>query len=273
MCGPQGYIRSEIGGSFSRCADVKVARSDWTVTREGYNNDLHKTVIFGAGMGLHVNSMLSLGLSGHYRSLFKYRQPQTIDRSAYSTPLNNDNLFFPSLNNFKRSFDLDNASFMFDVYINRAGQFSCYQWCVCGCSLIPYAGVSVGLSKNMVSNFHTETDRDNIAGSEGNAFEFKGSRTIMTYKGFNHVGWSAQLGFDVSVKDAMLIGIGYRYFDGGEFCTNNYTIDPLRGTQSVQIDDTDTSISNLERTYTYALKPWHMKLRCHELVGSLSFSF
>lgn len=189
-------------------------------------------------------------MSVQNRSDFNYSKAQTIKNN----PGVNPNLFFPSLDGWTRKFDLTNQSYMFDLFLNRAGKASPYVYTFNGISLIPYVGGSVGLSVINVKNFHTATNsRDSVGG-----FVFDRSRVIMPDKHFNKFAWQLQIGTDVAVTDYVLLGIGYRYYDGGRFESNDHTIDLLRPT------------GGNERTYLYKVDPWKAKLRSSELVFSLS---
>ncbi|BCA94445.1 hypothetical protein TUM19329_08060 [Legionella antarctica] len=246
---PYGYVRGEIGYSFSRNGDVHVNQNDWTVTNEGYNNDFGGSALFGFGLGIYSSSVLSIGLSAQNRSDFDYSKHQTIKGSPDANP----NLFFPDLNGWTRKFDLENQSYMFDVFLNRAGKASQHLYELKGLSIIPYLGGSIGLSVNKVSDFHTETNSQDQAGS----FVFDRSRVIMTPKSFKTFAWQIQAGIDIPVRESVLASIGYRYFDGGNFKSNSYTIDSLDNGSG-------------ERTFLYNISPWKAKLRSNEVVASIT---
>lgn len=249
FCNTQGYARAQVGSSFSRCADICLNNQDWTITNEGYNRDLGTAPLFSWGLGFHANSLISFGLSLQFRSGYTYVKKQTIRLENYTLPLNED--FFPSLNPFTRIFNLDNANFMFDIFINRVGKDSYYLHRSGDFALIPYTGFSIGKSKNTVYNFHTATQSTGNVGG----FIFTNTRAIMNYKSSDSLGWQFHLGFNAAIKENILLGLGYCYYDAGTFCSNNYTIDDLDGVK------------------LYGISAWKGKLRAHELVGSLSISF
>lgn len=246
---PYGYVRGEIGYSVSLNGNFQINANDWTVTNEGYNDDVGNSMVFGLGMGMVYSPILSVGLSAHSRTGFSYSKHQTIKGS----PTANPNLFFPDLNGWTRTFDLENQSYMVDVFLNRAGKASPYLFDVKGLTIIPYLGGSIGLSVTRLSDFHTVTNSQDNAGS----FVFNRSRVIMTPKTANHLGWQVQLGLDVPIRPSVLASLGYRYFDGGTFKSNDYATDLL-------------SDGAIERTYLYSVSPWKARLRSNEIVASLT---
>lgn len=247
---PNGYLRGEVGYSFSRKGNFQVSRNDWTSTNEGYNDDFGNSAQFGLGVGMYASSLVSIGISAQIRPDFNYSKRQTIQGSL---PLENPNLFFPALNGWTRKFDLENKSYMVDVFLNRAGKASKYTYDVNGIKIIPFIGGSFGLSVNKVSDFRTETNSQDNAGS----FIFNRSRVIMTPKSFKNFGWQFQIGTDVPVRESVLLSLAYRYFDGGRLGSNTYAIDLLRD-------------EGIERTYLYAVSPWKARLKANELVASIT---
>lgn len=241
-CEPLFYLRAETGPSFSGKADIKVDLSIWDPAVEGYNSTLGVTPFVMGSFGVYINDWLSTGVSIAHRSKFSYRKKQTALPVA-STP--------GPLANKTRFFNLDTINFMFDVYANRSAN-SCFTYHVCGVTLIPYVGASIGWSENILYDFHSKLDEEILI--SGVAFDTVAS--IMTPSTKNAFAWQVQLGLDATVCGIVTLGLAYRYFDGGKFVSNDYVIDVIPGTLRPVV-----------------VPAWTGKLRAHELVGSFAIAF
>lgn len=237
------YSRIEAGGSFSKCASICADPRAWDPAREGYDADLNNAPFASISMGYNINSYMSIGASFTYRGPFKYCKRQTPLETS-GTPA--------FLGEKTRFFDLENNSFMLDFYLNRSGINSYYNYDVyCG-NISPYLGVGIGWSKNAVYNFHSQLSET----IQVNNFTTNRVASIMTYKVDNEFAWQISLGVDYNINSCINIGLGYRYFDGGCFKTNNYVVDNL--------PDYIREVN---------LPAWTGKLKTNEIVASFTLEF
>lgn len=250
----RGYVRAELGGSFTGCTTVCAPEYDWTAAPQGYNSSFGNSPLSGFGLGMYVNRWLAIGLSAQNRPNFSYCKSQTPPDGSTENPCN----FFPSLDCFNRQFDLSNTSYMIDLFLNRSGDSSWFLVNWGGFKMAPYLGGSIGLSTSWVSNFRTTTDIERQPCPD-NDYTIGIVRTVMTAKSFNKLGWQVQAGIDFPINETVTLGIGYRYFSGGTLHTNDYAIDPIGKPPET-------------RDVIYSMCPWSWKLRANELVISLSLS-
>jgi len=251
---PRGYVRGELGGSFSRYSSMCAPSEDWTDAPQGYGNSFGNSPMSGLGIGMYINRLVAVGLSAQSRPDFSYSKAQTPPDGATENPCN----FFPSLGTFCRQFDISNTSYMIDLFLNRAGRSSWYVAKWGSFEMAPYVGASIGLSTSWVSNLRTNTDIEqqfcsNIDYSSGIV------RAVMTAKSFNKFGWQLHAGIDFPINETVTLGIGYRYFSGGTLQSNDYMIDPIGNPPQA-------------KDILYTVCPWEWKLRSNELVISLSLS-
>ena len=186
------------------CSDPK---PDCSLVSPGYAANLGNAPMVGLGFGYYFNEHLSGGFSINHRSNFRYR------------------LFFQSsivvttpgfLAPKTRFFDFDNTSFMANL---RADYILCHKNHP-RLILKPYIGLGIGLSKNTVYNFHSVTTDSVVFGG----FPTFTVGSIMNDKTINQFAWQADLGFQIAFKECLLFGIGYRYFNGNKFISNNYSV-------------------------------------------------
>ncbi len=290
------YLYAQVGGSFSRCADIFVNTDIWdpaetssstglgrlrtrsitsndpellnlmtetsTTTRSqdcaqtfpnsdpqgcpgpatgGYDATLCTAPVVGFGFGYYFTDWLSASVSCNHRSKFKYRKFQIPTAAAVSTP--------GFAGDKTRCFDFDNTSFMINLRFDHefCPSYSCLPY------VKPYGLVGIGMAKNTLYNFHSVTTTPVPAIT---AFPSFAVASIMTYNVTNQFAWQTEFGIDASYCDNIFVGIGYRYFSGHKFYSNNYLIDKPSGLPS-----------------PLTILPWCGRFATQELLLSFSMEF
>ena len=227
-CDPQFYMTFDSGVSFSMSPNFCVNLDDWAETEEGYNNRMGTAFLYGLEAGVDLNNWLSMGTGFTYRGPYCYGKFQTL--------VDDDTTRV-------RRFNLENFSFMYNIYLNRT-QDPCWAWDVCCWTIAPYVGAGVGASRNSVYNFHTllldvaEDANDVIS--------------IMTPNVVRTVGAQFMVGVEADYNEHLSLALGYRFFYGGKLNSNNYYVD-----------------ADEVRTIT----PWCGTFKANELVFSLHVTF
>lgn len=245
ICCPY-YIRAELGESFSRCANTCIPGHIWDEVNEGYNNNLGKAPLAGFAFGVNLGNMVSLGVNYTYRGPFHYKKYQTPIVAVEN--IVNDTLVVART----RYFDFENNSYLIELFANRMGIASEYCWDFFYGSIAPYIGFGLGWSRNIVSNFHSVEDNTVSIGS----FHSNGIASTMSYKATKSFSWSFSVGIEYNC-DCLDLSIGYRYFDGGKFKSNNYITDNLKAADYKEIK----------------VPAWRCKFTSNEVVASLSLNF
>lgn len=238
------YVRIEGGKSFSQKADIKVNENYFDPAPEGYNAKIGSAAVFGAGVGYNVTNWLSTGFSANYRSKYDYEKHQTAV-TTNSTP--------DPLGDKTRYFNLDNTSFLFDVYFNRTGSSSPFSLTYQSLTLAPFIGASIGLSKNTLYNFHTVLDNT----LTNNNLSTHQVESILSDFVKHSFAWQISLGLDITLCKDVTIGLAYRYFDGGTFETNNYTLNQVAAFDNQLI----------------TVPAWTGKLKAHEVIANFTINF
>lgn len=283
------YFYAEFGGSFSRCAAINVDTSVWDPVEmpsggglgarrarsikidaleelpyedseslkkscnpcfnpktscgpatPGYSAPLGRAPMFGFGFGYYFNEHLSGGFSVNHRSNFRYQQFQ--QSVAVDTP--------GFIGAKTRFFDFDNTSFM----VNLRADYEYTPECTRGpkVTLKPYIGLGIGMSKNSVYNFHSVTT-SSVALGDFSSFTV---RSILNDNTVNRFAWQGEFGLQASLCQYAFIGLGYRYFNGNKFFSNNYFIDIPVGFST-----------------PLTCPPWCGTFATQELVASFSINF
>lgn len=240
------YIRVEGGKSYAQEADIKVDLNVFDPATEGYDAKLGSAVMFGAGVGYNMTHWLSAGFSVAHRSKFEYAKHQTSTSTSTPSPLFNKT----------RYFNLDNTSFFFDVYLNRTGASSCLSWDCHNINFAPFIGASVGLAQNNLYNFHSVIDETVTAGN----FTTHQVETIENSFIKHAFAWQVSLGLDITICEDVTLGVAYRFFDGGKFESNNYTVNAVPGFGSATGNPID-------------VPAWTGKLKAHEVVANFTINF
>jgi len=227
-----------IGGGYawSFRTDIKTGPF-WDPSPQGYDDDLNQSEFYLIGFGYHFPCWISASFQLDYHPSFRYK------RFQHSTAV--ETLDF--LGDKTRHFRVSNTAFTFNLFLNRNADFWC--WNFCGCSTIaPFIGAAVGVAYNTVSDFHSVLPL--VTGEQAKAV-----RSIMLPN--RQVGFAAQAMGGIALKycENFSLDIAYRWFYGGKFRSNNFTID------SNNVDSTP-----------YTTQPWKGTLMANEILVSLTYS-
>lgn len=226
-CDPKFYMTFDSGISFAMQPSFCIPDKHWSDVQEGYNSSLGSSILYGLEAGADLNDWLSMGTGFTYRGPYNY--------CKYQTPIDGNP---PHV----RYFDLENISFMYNVFFNRTQN---PRWCydVCCFTLAPYLGFGIGASRNNLYNFYTYLE---------NRPEKENIKSVMTP--YIEKSFAAQFmaGVEADYNEHLSLAAGYRFFYGGNIVTNNYNIDADK---------------------IFRVSPWQGKLKANELVFSLHVTF
>lgn len=230
------YFQISGGYSFSLTAKLGgVAPPSWDAAVEGYDSDLGSAPSFGAGIGYHANPWLNLLISSSFRGGYHYKKFQTAIPTIFS---------FGQLPNKTRYFDLDNYNVMLSLIAHGINEGN-MRYCFCnGMIIAPFIGGGIGVARNNVYNFHSV-----LATSTGG---FADVASDMEAKNTYSIAAEGMLGLTWLLCDRFSFDIGYRFYYGGQFESNDYVIEPSAGA---------------------AATPWKGKLLANEAFINLRYDF
>lgn len=218
------------GYSYSNKTSLSVNLNQWDPAVQGYSNDLGNTVLYTAGIGYNFTPFISADIEITKRPFYSYSKYQ-VPAPGASTP------GFAGIKT--RKFDLANNSIMANFYVNGKA-FNLFAHLGNKMILQPLVGVGLGVAYNTVSDFHSVQAASSVSGTN-NVTSTMGEYTKTTF------AWQAILGAEVNYVNAWAIDLGYRYFNGGTFQTNNYLTNVPSGT-----------------TTQITVSPWSGKLTANE---------
>lgn len=234
------YLRAEAGASFSMDSHICANPIIWDPAVEGYNATLGTAPMVGLEGGVNFHEWLSLGTRVNFRSKFKYCKKQTSINASEPGFIGDKTRFF----------NLDNTSFMINLAFNRTEKS--FGWEFCNFSINPFAVIGIGWGRTTLYNFHSQRAETVTVGN----FTTNRVASIMSPNANNNFVWDGQLGLNFVFCKDLSVSIGYRYFDGGHFKSNNYLIDVT--------PDFDSPIN---------INAWLGKLRANELVIQLGIEW
>lgn len=237
-----GYVSAEFGGSFSTDAALWVDHQFWDATPDGYSDTLGQAFLVGAGIGVMACDWLSCEATINFRGPFHYVKFQTMIHDTRATSTSKT-----------RRFDFASTSYMVNTVINRAGLYS---WQIgdayrCNACVVPYAGVGIGYAVNETYNFHSVSDAIIDIGQ----LSLNQVTSIMTPFKEALFAWQAAAGVEICLFECLSLAVGYRYFDGGSFRSNNYIVDVAK---------------QHELTGSIQVPAWKGHFSAHEIVITLS---
>ena len=209
------FILLGAGGSYSDDADISVNLKQWDPAKQGYSDDVGGTVLYTVGLGYQIMPLFALDVEVTERPSFGY--------TRYQTPTANSST--PGFAGIKtRKFDLDSTSIMANVLLN--GQ-SANLFMNLGHDVIvqPIVGAGLGIAYNKVSNFHSVQAVSSSPGSNN-------VTSTMQPKTDSAFAWQAFIAIEALYGAQWALDIGYRYFDGGDFESNNFLTDIPSGLSS-----------------------------------------
>lgn len=235
------------GGSFTRCADICVDTTDnyWPDVPEGYDSDLGNTGFLEYGLGYEWCDWLSFMATGQYRNTMDYCKQQT------GIPLYRINPDLTLTDSGTRFFELDASSFMFSVLFDATNLAGCEDW-----PIDILIGGGIGFTHFDVFDFHLELDSVSEDFPADVTFPApKRVRDIGTSVSNNDFAAQAFIGLQYTACNWIKVGAGYRFFHGGDFCTNDYV---LAGRNDGE---------------EFAVDPWQGRLQANEIYLNVYCSY
>lgn len=196
------FIEVGTGVSYSQENDIITNPQYWDPSAEGYKASLGQPALFMAGIGYVVSPLLSFDLNVTHRGLYKYEKFQTATTST--TVIN-------PLGSKTRYFNLSSNAFMVNGTLSGQGISERLVWNTGSFGFIqPIIGGGIGVSYNEVSDFHTVLANQNVT-------------SVLTNNTEASFAYQFNAGLEWQYKRFSL-DAGYRYFNGGNFESNNYLI-------------------------------------------------
>lgn len=195
------FITLGTGASFSNNADIKVDNTIWDPAPEGYNSKLGKSWFYTLAAGYKFTPLISGSIETNFRPSFKYSKYQSNVPGA-TTPY-----YYGAKT---RKFALDSTAVLANITLHGEG-LNLFTKLNSNTTLQPFAGAGAGVAYNKVSDFYSVL-QDN-------------SQTItstMEPKTKTSFAWQVNAGLEFKYKERTGLSLGYRYFDGGKFESNNY---------------------------------------------------
>lgn len=200
--GRSAYIKIGAGGSSSMNINVSADPLYWDAAPQGYNNDFRSSALYSAAAGYHFSPLISLDVEFIYRPTFSYQQFQT--SMAAGT--------FGFLGTKTRYFQFESNSIMANVSLHGQGFSPNLAWHMGGFLLQPFISGGIGVSYNTVSDFHSFLP-------DGTAASMALDRTVAAF------AWQLSAGLELLSWRNFELAAGYRYYNGGNFQSNIFTID------------------------------------------------
>ncbi|MDZ4123912.1 MAG: hypothetical protein U1E02_07010, partial [Hydrogenophaga sp.] len=244
------FLKAGVGGSFSRDADICVDSRQWNRASEGYTASVGKSELYTVAAGYTFNKLFSTECEVTVRPSFRYQK--------FQTPLAASTFSFAGLTPRTRFFRLSNTAIMANLYCKGAGVADKLAWKFCDDDwlLQPVLGAGLGISYTNLYDFHTVfCDEANIINLNG-LITRRVASVELPYTNRSLSG-QVMVGFELTYEN-FLAYVGYRYFNGGSFKSNNYLT-----SRNASTDGTHAGTS----------VPWKGKLRAHEFVVNIGGSF
>lgn len=175
----------------------------WDVSPQGYDGNVGKTAIYSAAFGYNYSPLISGDIEYIYRPSYSYSKFQTSTASG-TVGFNGDKT---------RHFDLQSNSLMANLYLHGAAMTDSLKfdlWNVY--ALEPFIGGGLGVGFNNVSNFYSVKTNGVYAAIEQDNF-------------VTSLAWQLSAGLQLINNSNYNLAAGYRYYNGGSFSSNNFTID------------------------------------------------
>lgn len=199
------FVLLGSGGSFSRNADISVNLQQWDPAIEGYNANLNNSVVYAVGIGYQFSCLFDVDLEINSRPAYSYSKFQTPVLGS-STP--------GFLGSKTRKFELKNVSALINIFVHGSGLNLFYDlWY--GTIIEPFIGAGLGVSYNKLDNFHSVLATAFIPGSNNVG-------SIMNANQKSAFAWQFMIGLSLISNAKYGLDLGYRYFNGGNFESNNY---------------------------------------------------
>lgn len=231
------FLELGSGISWSSTSNIYPDPTRWDPSPEGYNSTLGTTPLYTAGIGYNISPLVSVDASYSFRGIYNYRQHQTAIGATAQNPLGNKT----------RYFDLTSNSVMVNATLYGQGLSDRLAYSMGNYGVIqPVIGGGVGVSYNTVSNFHTVLDNSLIVTS------------VLQDQTKASFAWQLNAGLEMK-KDRFSFDVGYRYFNGGTFNSNNAL--------TTRVNNGGTPIA------TNIIPAWSSKLSANELYFTAKVAF
>lgn len=234
------YGIAGVGGSFSRCAKIKVDNRVWDKAKNGYSRRLGDSENYTVGLGYAVSPCFRFTAEGSFRPHFTYKNFQIATAG--------NQIAFAG--NKTRHFSLNNKSLLFNFYMYGTKYTSLDLGY--GFRLHPYIGTGVGVAYNKMNNFHSVLT-DSVP---SNGLTLHHVTSAMNPNTKRSLGWQFSAGLELMKACCFSLNLGYRYFNAGNFKSNDWI-----------------HSENLPKDISHAttVPAWKGKLRAHEIVFNLLF--
>jgi hypothetical protein len=209
---PHYFIEISSGYSYSTQACLKVNKKEWDPSPQGYSSRIGSSPLYQAAIGYQDSSWYSLQLSASYRPDYSYQRFQT--SKARTTP--------GYIGTKTRYFKLSSTALMADIYVNKFAE----HWKIAIEELhlktAPFMGAGIGIAYNNLYDFHSTTPSQPADGTTP-AFTIP-PRAYSLENNTIRQSFAAQLmlGFSGKLFGYIHYELGYRFFCGGRFESNDY---------------------------------------------------
>lgn len=203
-CTQSAYIKLGSGGSYSMNANVYADPVYWDASPQGYNGNVGNTAIYSAAFGYNYSQLISGDIEYIYRPSYSYSKFQT-STATRTINFNGDKT---------RHFNLQSNSLMGNLYLHGAALSDSLRINLWNAYAIePFIGGGLGVGFNNMSNFYSvRTD---------------GVYTSIAQDNFRtSLAWQLSAGLQLINNTHFNLAAGYRYYNGGNFSSSNFTINP-----------------------------------------------
>jgi opacity protein-like surface antigen len=198
---PSAYVKLGSGGSYSMDARIFADPAFWDASPQGYNGTVNNTALYSAAFGYNYSPLISTDIEYIYRPSYSYSKFQT--STASTTP--------GFIGDTTRHFNLQSNSLMANLYVHGAGISDYLKMNVKNIfSIEPFIGGGLGVAFNTVSNFNSLESTGTYSSVEQDNF-----RTALA--------WQLSAGLQLINDSHFNLAAGYRYYNGEDFTSNNYT--------------------------------------------------
>lgn len=204
-CSQPFFLQIGVGYSFPLKSKLSLDKTFWDPAQEGYDSTLSDVPVFEAGLGYHIVPWLDASITTAYRGTYNYKQHQTA--LTGTTP--------GFCGTKTRYFDVDNYNVMFNLMWRGTGSLA-YKFNN-NMAIAPFIGGGIGMARNNVFNFHS------ILGDTNE------SASIMEPYASYSLAAQGTAGLTWCLNSRTRLDLGYRFYYGGEYKTNDYLGDVLGG--------------------------------------------
>lgn len=190
------YTKIGSGVSCSKSANVIASYPPWNPAIQGYDAKLGNCPIASFSVGCELGHAVDLEFNIANRSIFKYRKFQTPTAGGDS---------------YTREFDLNVTSILFSANFLGLG-ISRLNWDIARGTLYPIAGVGLGSSDLLITNYRTTG-----LPPTGDSTPYPSFSSENQYCLRRNFTYTLLAGLEYNYNDSWGIGTGYRWFNAGKF--------------------------------------------------------